>query len=106
MSFLYKPDWEQAKQRLTAWWHHEAIDRCALAVSAPRADKARFTLPPLPTRVEDRWLDLDYLWARNEYEMKTTFYGGEAFPLWNAGYPGWDLMQSYLGAGQTIGERI
>jgi hypothetical protein len=98
MSLLYKPDWEQAKQRLTAWWHHEAIDRCALAVWAPRIDKARFTPPPLPARVEDRWLDLDYLCARNEYEMKTTFYGGEAFPLWNAGYPGWDLMQSYLGA--------
>jgi hypothetical protein len=54
MPFLYKPDWEQAKQRLTAWWHHEAIDWCALAMSAQRTDRARFTPPPLHTRVKDR----------------------------------------------------
>ena len=101
---FYKPDWDQAKQRLEAWWQGEAVDRCALAVWAPRDDSARFTPPLLPARVEDRWLDLEYLKARNDFEMNTTFYGGEAFPLWNAGYPGWDLMQSYLGAPVTLME--
>ncbi len=98
MELLYKPDWDQASARLAAWWNGELFDRCVIAVWAPRDDRARFTPPPLPARVEDRWLDLGYLSARNEYEMNTTFYGGEAFPIWNAGYPGWDLMQSYLGA--------
>ena len=101
---IYKPDWDQSKKRLEAWWHGEAVDRCAMAVWAPRDDRGRFTPPSFPARMEDRWLDLDYLSARNEYEMETTFYGGEAFPLWNAGYPGWDLMQSYLGAPVTLME--
>jgi hypothetical protein len=104
MVLLYKSDWEQAKIRLSAWWQGEAVDRCALAVWS-RRDDGRHILPPaLPERIEDRWLDLEYLRARNEYEMATTFYGGEAFPLWNAGYPGWDLMQSYLGAPVTLME--
>jgi hypothetical protein len=103
MDLSYKHDWEKAKTRLTAWWHCEAVDRCALAVWAPRDDQARFSPPPLPVRVEDRWLDLDYLRARNEYEMNTTFYGGEAFPLWNAGYPGLDLSV-YMGASVKLME--
>jgi hypothetical protein len=98
MELFYKPDWEQAKMRLAAWWQGEAVDRCALAVWAPRDGTLHVSPPPLPARVEDRWLDLEYLRQRNDYEMATTFYGGEAFPLWNAGYPGWDLMQTYLGA--------
>jgi hypothetical protein len=104
MDLLYKPDWEQAKQRLTAWWNCAAVDRCALAVWAPKDGAERVSPPPLPAKMEDRWLDLDYLCARNAYEMETTFYGGEAFPLWNAGYPGWDLMPSYLGVPVTLME--
>ena len=33
----------------------------------------------------------------NEYIMKKTYYGGEAYPTWHAGYPGWDFIPSYLG---------
>ncbi len=29
MELLYKPDWEGTRQRMTAWWVHEDIGRCA-----------------------------------------------------------------------------
>jgi len=87
MELQYKPDWETTKQNYLAWWEREYFGRCAIAVTAPKNGVA-LTLPPLPDKVEDRWLDFGYLTALNEYWMQSTFYGGEAFPLWHPGYPG------------------
>lgn len=35
MELLFKPDWEQTKERFSAWWAHEDFGRCAIAVTAP-----------------------------------------------------------------------
>lgn len=98
MSLLYKPDWEEAKERYRAWWAHEAIGRCMIQVTAPRADAPLEEPPTFPDKVEDRWLDHDFLAAVNDYRMRRTFYGGEAFPIWHPGYPGWAFIPCYLGA--------
>jgi hypothetical protein len=45
----------------------------------------------------DRWTNLDYIVALNEYQHATTFYGGEAFPIWNGGYPGHTSIPAFLG---------
>lgn len=100
---LYKPDWEEAKERYRAWWAHECFGRCAMAVTAPKAD-APAEEPPQPRGIEDRWLDYGYLDAINEYRMRRTFYGGEAFPVWHPGYPGWTCIACYLGAPITLAE--
>lgn len=104
MPLLYKPDWEQTKERYRAWWAGEAIGRCALCVTAPKAGLPPQEPPALPPRVEDRWLDFDYLHASNEYRMSRTFYGGEALPVWNPGYPGWDFIPAYLGCRVELAE--
>ena len=103
MGLLYKPDWEQTKENYKAWWEHEYFGRAAIFVTAPK-DGASIKPPPLPEKVEDRWLDFDYLAASNEYRMKTTFYGGEAFPDWNPGYPGNDWHAAYLGCKVELAE--
>jgi len=97
MEFLYKPDWEAAKERLLAWWEGELINRCVVSVTAAKNNPPDDPRPLLPEKTEDRWLDLDYISRRNEYHMRRTFYGGESLPVWNAGYPGWDMLQTYLG---------
>jgi hypothetical protein len=94
----YKPDWEETKQRFRAWWNREDFGRCGIAVRAPRAGIPDVEAPPLPRRLEDRWLDLEYICSANEHRMSRAFYGGEALPVWNAGYPGWDTIQSFLGS--------
>jgi hypothetical protein len=104
LHLTYKPDWEDTKQRLLAWWQHELTDRCVVSVTAPREGLPPEAPPALPERVDDRWLQPDYLHALNEYIMRHTFYGGEAFPVWNAGYPGWDFIPSYLGSRITLKE--
>ena len=103
MELLYKPDWEDTKKNYLAWWDHEYFGRCAIAVYAPKKGVS-MAPPPLPGKLEDRWLDFDYLAAKNEHRMRTTFYGGEAFPDWNPGFPGCDGHCTYLGANVTLKE--
>ncbi|MHB9133961.1 MAG: hypothetical protein ACYDBB_23075 [Armatimonadota bacterium] len=104
LELQYKPDWEMAKQRYLAWWEGEIIDRCAISVFAPKAGAPPEEPPALPARVEDRWLDYDYLAALNDFWMRHTFYGGEAFPVWSPGYPGWGFIPSFLGSRVTLDE--
>ena len=111
MELLYKPDWETAKKNFLAWWEHEYFGRCAIAVTAPKAaplaaPKSGATMmpPALPAKLEDRWLDFEYLSAANEYRMQTTYYGGEAFPDWNPGFPGCISHDVFLGCNITLQE--
>ena len=103
MELLYKPDWETTKQNYLAWWEHEYFGRCAIAVTAPK-DGVTLSPPPLPDKVEDRWLDFGYLAALNEYRMQSTFYGGESFPQWNPGYPGNASHSTLLGCSVALKE--
>jgi hypothetical protein len=102
LSLRYKPDWDETKQRYLAWWAHAAQDRCGLAVYAPRAGLAPAAPPVRPATPEERWTNLDYLAACNDYDHSRTFYGGEAFPCWNGGYPGHTGIPAFLGCPVTL----
>jgi 5-methyltetrahydrofolate--homocysteine methyltransferase len=96
----YKPDWEEARQRWTAWWRGETLDRAVLTVYAPRAcpqGDGTVEYPPCPATPLERWTNLDYLDAINLYSWRTTFYGAEAFPMWCPGYPGHVGMPTFYG---------
>jgi len=97
MGLTHKEDWDEAKERLRSWWGHEYFGRCALAVYAPRDNPAQRPRPSQPKTVEDKWYDLDAVAERNEYNLSRTFYGGEAIPMWDAGYPGIAAIPTMLG---------
>ena len=97
MELKYKPDWETAKEHYITWWAHEYFGRCAINIYAPKEGVKREP-PPLPEKVEDRWLDFDYLTAVNDYRMASTYYGGEAFPMWSPGYAGQEGHPRFLGS--------
>lgn len=101
----YKPDWEQVQKRLLAWWNHEVIDRCCIAVHAPRKTSA---LPPFPDLQNGPWLggmetidDQDAAAIRRWWEdpdwnleraltwFDNTYFGGEALPVT---YVNWGAM--------------
>ena len=92
----YKPDWEETKKRYKAWWNHEYFGRCAISVTAPKNHDGE--MPQFQGDPKERFLDLDFLSRLNKYEMQHTFYGGEAFPIWNPRHPGWAFEAAYLGA--------
>lgn len=97
MRLEYKPDWEETQQRLRAWWNHDYFGRCAFAVSAPLDNPPPGEEPAAPRTIEDQWYNLDAIAARNDYSMRHTYFGGEALPMWNAGYPGIAGIPTILG---------
>jgi hypothetical protein len=78
----YKEDWPQAKQRFLAFWQGEIIDRCCVAVQAPRKNSQY--LAPEPPASQDEllkwWQDPEDNLQRMIAEFEHTFYGGEAYP--------------------------
>lgn len=93
----YKEDWEETKERLRLWWDHEYFGRCVLAVTAPLDNPPERPAPSAPKTVQEQWYDLDAVAERNEYSLSRTFYGGEAIPMWSAGYPGIASIPTMLG---------
>jgi hypothetical protein len=94
---MYKPDWAETQERYRAFWAHEYFGRCAIAVTAPRDGVPGGPYPSRPATPYERWTDLDYAAACNDYAMSRTFYGGEAFPIWSVGYPGHTAIPTFLG---------
>jgi len=82
VSLLYKPDWPQAKKRLTAWWNCQLRGgRPAIQIQAPREKPLPHGPDPGdPVSPEQRWLDVEWRLARAEYSFAHTACLGEAFP--------------------------
>lgn len=75
---LYKPDWEDTKQRFLAWWQGEVVDRVAMSVRAPNGTTPRQVAPPDdPVRLHS---DPQYLVERSEAGYAATYFAAEAFP--------------------------
>ncbi|MFX0101984.1 MAG: hypothetical protein ACFFCS_20635 [Candidatus Hodarchaeota archaeon] len=82
----FKEDFEEAKERMSAWWDGETIDRPFIAYTYQR--------PDVPTGIggPDNWIlarkndaikeAVDYV----EKFLPTQFYGGEAFPNYHPNY--------------------
>ena len=76
----YKADPTQAKERLTAFWSREIIDRCCIAVTAPQPAANRTIPAPVPDDMNGQWTDAEYLIRRCRYDFEHTCFAGEALP--------------------------
>lgn len=111
----YKPDWEQAKARLHAYWNHAVLDRCCIAVHAPQRGS---TLPPAPDLQLGPWLlgldqiaDDDHAAIRSWWEdpdqnynrliawFENSYFGGEALPVT---YINWGAMSMAAMLGSPV----
>ena len=88
MELIYKEDWQQAEQRMEAWWNRAIVDRAVVQVTAPRAGVDRDELARLlspgdntPEAVNRWFTDPDLVVPRLEKIVAATYWGGEAFPL-------------------------
>jgi len=96
LEMYYKEDWEQAKERLKAFWKGEIIDRCCIGVFAPRKTSK---LPPFPElqngpwtgglekfsdddveSINRWWTDPEENYNRSITWFENTYFGGEAIP--------------------------
>ena len=98
----FKEDWAEAKERFPLWWGHEYFGRCAMAVTAPGKTPPQIPRPPALESPEQRWYDRDWISRNMDYCLSATFFGGEALPVWNAGYAGVSAIPALLGCPTDI----
>jgi hypothetical protein len=79
MQLEYKRDFEEARQRVEAWWRGEALDRVPIKVMAPLE---RVASPPTPREdLHAWWTDPAFIIPRMEAHIAATYWGGEAVPV-------------------------
>lgn len=76
---VFKKDWREAQDRMTAWWQGCPVDRVPASVFAPH--------PPVHPRTTtyidkapEKYTDPETVFNNLEYNLERTFWGGEAFP--------------------------
>jgi len=100
MSLKYKPDFDNTKKYLDAFWNHEIIDRPCICVTSPKAGMIQKPTAPymggcngeyeLALKIYEEWAD-------------TTYFGGEAVPYFDVSF-GADQFSAFLGAELTMGK--
>lgn len=76
----YKPDWREARQRLTDWWAGKKVDRAIAQIHAP-------STPEKPSRTAyidscpEKYTDFDTVFNNLDYGLERAFWGAESFPL-------------------------
>lgn len=53
--------------------------------------------PPEAESPRQKWYDLDWISRDRDYHLSRTFFGGEAIPVWDAGYSGISALPALLG---------
>ncbi|MBI2299300.1 MAG: hypothetical protein HYU66_10230 [Armatimonadetes bacterium] len=77
MQMAYKHNWDEARERLLAFWNMAIIDRPCIAVTAPN-QSPRPLAPPADDRV--KWTDPEYVAQSYDVWHEATWFGGEAVP--------------------------
>lgn len=73
--------WEMTKRRFEAFWDKEIVDRCCIGIFAldSQGEGDGF----IGTEdLEIKWTDLPYRMREWKHEIASTYYCGDAFPLW------------------------
>jgi len=99
--FVYKPDYEQAQQRINAFWNHEETDRPAVFITHQKQNATPFAKKQHKAH-EDYWLDMEYRVAEAERRIRNTAYLAESMPVF---YPnmGPSILSAFAGCPHTFG---
>jgi hypothetical protein len=96
----YRPDWAEARQRLTTWWHGGDLGRPVLQITAPRATPVD-DIPP--QAAPEGWVT-HYSWRSVDYRVHLARHAaadvecfGEAVPSAAPGDLGPNCLALYLG---------
>lgn len=88
----YKPDWREARQRMTAWWEGKKTDRALARIQVPK----KHVRPAYDTRLPQKFADPDTVFRNLELLLTSTYWAGEAFPVHQV-YLGAMFMCTYFG---------
>lgn len=92
----WKPDWELAREALTAWWNGEGL---ALSVRAPKDEPWEALADPgQPATPDEKFLDNRKRLSRSQYQQSRRFAGGVAVPLLDCDIGGPGSLGLFLGS--------
>jgi hypothetical protein len=95
-------NFEQSQKRYIDTWNLENHDRPLLALYAPKDKQSRSNLKH-PEKIEDRWLDTEYVIKLNKLLVENTYFGGDALPIYNPNL-GPDILGAIMGCELGYGE--
>lgn len=89
MKLACKDDWDEAQERMQAWWKGEIVDRVPVQVTAPREGKEKnwpmaiafSDQKKAPDNLGDYFTDPKQVLPRLEKAIELTYWAGEAFPV-------------------------
>lgn len=79
----YKPDADLCKKRHEAVWECEIIDRCCVAVPAPKRVIPAADKPDSPEEWKKYWTDEEAIYKRYIKSFDNTYFAGDALPIMN-----------------------
>ncbi len=81
---INQPNWDKIKERLTALWENEIVDRCCISVST----KVDATKPwglgkpaKTPEEIYKTYLDKETIRGNWEAQFANNYFGGDSFPV-------------------------
>ena len=102
VTFMYGIDFARLERRYGEYWNRENHDTPLLSVyvSAPLAEP---DMPKTPENIRERWLDVEAAVARARRHAENTYFGGDAYPMYNPNL-GPDILGAICGCGIEFGE--
>ncbi|MHB0856788.1 MAG: hypothetical protein ACYC5M_04375 [Anaerolineae bacterium] len=80
--FEFKPDYEQSKERIDAFWQYELIDRPVVQFGVHKPIEKQVPLPPSGHATpEDRWLDVAYQAELHLASLANHEFLGDTLPV-------------------------
>ena len=98
----YCENWDKIRKRYLEYWAMENHDRPLVSIRAPRAKQEKKP-ESRHTSLKERWMDTEYIIKSSNWEMRNTYYGGEAFPALNPNL-GPDYFAACFGTKLEFGE--
>jgi hypothetical protein len=75
----YKPDANEACERMAGWWQGAIIDRPTIMLTAPKPNRK-----PMPQKahasMRERWMDIDFQVECADTAIANTYWAGDALP--------------------------
>ncbi len=98
----YCENWEQIRKKFLEYWAMENHDRPLVSIRAPK-DRQEKKPESRHSSLKERWMDTEYVLKSSNWEMRNTYYGGEAFPSLNPNL-GPDYFAACFGTKLEFGE--
>lgn len=100
MSTGFWQNYSIAHKHMCGWWRRQEL---VVFLTAPKDHTADLPPPMKPANVAQQWTDSQYRLLKAEYEIAHTYYGADAFPIFEA-HLGPGNLATFIGSEPAFAE--